>query len=928
MEKPKYCPTPLSHTKPPDAEELPRKKPKLEYIPLPIYSIKPKISTEKPKNATVASGVPAYVPSKTKIDGTVEKENKNQEDLTSDEVKQAVSPKFSDNETDEVEKTDENGLESEQKPAEVKESNVNETDKTVNSQNKENIEEQEPFNGELSVKNDQSSSKSKSSSSSSRSHKDQKHKKSSHKPSSSDKHRSSSSSSKHRSSSSSKAKELSGSEEKPTSSKDHKSSSSRHKSSSSGKERRHSSSNRHSSSSKNKHKDREKDGESNKTRSNSKESEKKYEKKEGASLSRPASSPEPDYSLLDDDDMEEDDVLEQCKAIFEEYKPDPSVEKPKVPQKPATTEFDLFEDASAKKRVAYDGATKPLLQVTQKNLKLNPMQQIYKRQEAMRKMVEAQVAAKTAASANKVNSSPSLMRPSPSGTGVPVRPRPAIAPVSNMLAIKYAKAKLDALQKVRAMTTSDPKPSTSAAITIAQTANKFYGRKAHVAKIDTEARPAPPVLEVNSTKISYNIRMQYYNMMVKHCLIIYPNCEDAWDRAQTEELAVMKKCNTPNIYKSSALLTVNKLRKEAIDSGNVPAQSKTVSHDLILAGKQGANTSWQVNKKLKKDNTQTIGNFDIMPGEKAYKLVLECIATEEQLKQYGYPRGEPGHVKIYSNRPPLPPNKDERYCCRCSKVFSLDVYEQICVDECNYHPKSAGFRRGSADNFHYCCQQPAGSPGCMYANYHVTDYLDYDNLKGFVRTLQKDNDNFTPTKRDIFAFDCEMCYTTSGFELTRITVVNFDEKVVYDSLVKPDSEVVDYNTTYSGITAEQLDNVKTNLREVQAVLLSMFHADSILIGHSLESDMKVVKLLHNKIVDTSMLFPHKMGFPKKRALKTLCIENLKKIIQESGKLTRFLWFISGWIESSQVGLSRLDRSRLGLGQADSAWFTLIFLVSG
>lgn len=133
-----------------------------------------------------------------------------------------------------------------------------------------------------------------------------------------------------------------------------------------------------------------------------------------------------------------------------------------------------------------------------------------------------------------------------------------------------------------------------------------------------------------------------------------------------------------------------------------------------------------------------------------------------------------------------------------------------------------------------------------------------------------------------------MCYTRTGFELTRITVVNFDEKVVYDSLVKPDSEVVDYNTTYSGITAEQLDNVKTSIREVQAVLLSMFHADSILIGHSLESDMKVVKLLHDKIVDTSMLFPHKMGFPKKRALKTLCIENLKKIIQESGKLRAFL----------------------------------------
>lgn len=62
----------------------------------------------------------------------------------------------------------------------------------------------------------------------------------------------------------------------------------------------------------------------------------------------------------------------------------------------------------------------------------------------------------------------------------------------------------------------------------------------------------------------------------------------------------------------------------------------------------------------------------------------------------------------------------------------------------------------------------------------------------------------------------------------------------------------------------------------------MFNSETILIGHSLESDFKALKLIHDIVVDTSVLYPHKMGPPKKRALKTLCIENLKKIIQESG----------------------------------------------
>lgn len=91
-----------------------------------------------------------------------------------------------------------------------------------------------------------------------------------------------------------------------------------------------------------------------------------------------------------------------------------------------------------------------------------------------------------------------------------------------------------------------------------------------------------------------------------------------------------------------------------------------------------------------------------------------------------------------------------------------------------------------------------------------------------------------------------------GVELARVTVINSDLKTVYESLVRPEHRIVDYNTRFSGITREHMHGVKTTLRDVQAILLTKFSDRTILIGHSLESDFIALKVcMYLNIIDKS-----------------------------------------------------------------------------
>ncbi|XP_040314758.1 RNA exonuclease 5 isoform X3 [Herpailurus yagouaroundi] len=165
--------------------------------------------------------------------------------------------------------------------------------------------------------------------------------------------------------------------------------------------------------------------------------------------------------------------------------------------------------------------------------------------------------------------------------------------------------------------------------------------------------------------------------------------------------------------------------------------------------------------------------------------------------------------------------------------------------------------------------------------------LTKEEMKTFHFPLQgfPDCENFVPTKchgsitdnSPLFGLDCEMCLTSKGRELTRISLVAEGGCCVMDELVKPDNKVLDYLTSFSGITKKILNPVTTKLKDVQRQLKALLPPDAVLVGHSLGLDLRALKMIHPYVIDTSLLYVREQG--RRFKLKFLAKAILGKDIQ-------------------------------------------------
>lgn len=92
-------------------------------------------------------------------------------------------------------------------------------------------------------------------------------------------------------------------------------------------------------------------------------------------------------------------------------------------------------------------------------------------------------------------------------------------------------------------------------------------------------------------------------------------------------------------------------------------------------------------------------------------------------------------------RKKISPSALERYCDRCSVLYSVDKWGFPKTSApCVYHWGRAYKKRkyGLFETSYSCCGGEQGSEGCSQATTHVSQNYNPKNLRGYVRTISKD----------------------------------------------------------------------------------------------------------------------------------------------------------------------------------------------
>lgn len=241
-----------------------------------------------------------------------------------------------------------------------------------------------------------------------------------------------------------------------------------------------------------------------------------------------------------------------------------------------------------------------------------------------------------------------------------------------------------------------------------------------------------------------------------------------------------------------------------------------------------------------------------------------------------------------------------KVCIRCNTKFRKDQIMKPTT--CRYHIQKRRYNRNTKVAEYPCCGETTSSSsllglGCKTMSHHVFRPETFQEMSQISRFMTTD---LIEGESNVLALDCEMAFTSMGYELIRLTIVDFfTSKVLFDEIVQPFGEIVDLNTEFSGVHLIE-KNKSLSFEETMTRVLSknLINRNSILIGHGMENDLNVLRIVHRRIIDTAVLYPHGKF---KSSLKNLAFETISRRIQ------------SGEHDSSEDAIATMDVLKFKLG---------------
>ncbi|SPN97545.1 related to REX3 - RNA exonuclease, member of the family of 3` -5` exonucleases [Cephalotrichum gorgonifer] len=303
-------------------------------------------------------------------------------------------------------------------------------------------------------------------------------------------------------------------------------------------------------------------------------------------------------------------------------------------------------------------------------------------------------------------------------------------------------------------------------------------------------------------------------------------------------------------------------------------------------------------------------------------ILRRLLTPITSLSKHGYVVSIPNDEDIRKAKAAVEMAQNWEKCARCDRRFQVFPGRReedgalTSGSQCLHHPGKTYFQerqpgdKSKQPKRYRCCGEAVGdTAGCTTGENHVFKVSDSKRLAGVINFAETPDN---PKEIDYaVCFDCEMGYTVYGLELIRLTATAWPTgEVLLDILVRPKGEILDLNSRYSGVWPQDIVNAEpyngtdaSILRQETAsgdlpqgdgqrkfkivnspeaardLLFSLLKPDTPLVGHGLENDLNAVRIIHPTLVDTVLLYPHKLGLPYRQGLKMLAARYLEKHIQ-------------------------------------------------